>query len=379
MFLLNVLGIIIGIAAIVALISIGNGLELYVTESLEDFGADKIMVIPGSFRGPATGSGGVSLSQSDEDMINKIRGVDQAIGIAYSQYPIKYKKELVTVYIAGVDAKKATNFFDNVGSFEIDTGRYFRAGESRVGVIGSMIATKAFDKPVKLGDSLVIKDYNIEAIGIMKSMGNSQDDSMVLLPLETYRTLFGASDEFSMIFVKATDEDKVKSVADDITKELDDEYGEDVFSAMTSEQIVEQVSGILGMITLVLGGIASIALVVAGVGIANTMLMSVMERTREIGIMKAIGATDYQVMEIFITESAMLGLIGGIIGVMLGSMMSAAIGLYGQTLSFALKPAVTPQLVVLALSFSVIVGIVSGLWPARKAAKLQPVEALRYE
>ncbi len=377
MFILNVLGIIIGIAAIVALISIGEGMQSSIEEAFEDFGADKIIVMAGGFQGMASGTG-VSLEDDDVKLIEHISGVSDAAGMVYNQYPIKHRDEFATVYVAGLEAEDAKDFFEDVASFEFESGRYYKKGERKVVVVGSRVKT-AFDKELDVGDKVEIKDMDFKVIGILKSTGSPQDDRMIMMSIDDYRDIFGETEELTMIYASATNADNAHKVAEKIEEELDDKYGEDVFSAISSEQLAEQISGIFDMITLVLAGIASISLIVAGVGIANTMLMSVMERTREIGVMKALGATNYQVMEIFLIESAMLGFFGGIFGIILGVVMSQAISFYGETLFFALKTSVTPELALFALGFSVIVGVISGVWPARRAAKMNPVDALRYE
>ncbi len=183
-----------------------------------------------------------------------------------------------------------------------------------------------------------------------------------------------------MIFVKVSDVSKTEKIADEIEEELDEEYGEGYYQATTSEQMAENVGSIFSILTFVLGGIASIALIVAGVGIANTMFASIMERTKDIGVMKAIGATNYNVMEIFLVESALLGFFGGLIGCTIGFILSQIITLVaGSFLPVPFETVVTIETIIMSLGFSIIVGIVSGLWPARKAAKMQPVEALRHD
>jgi len=194
------------------------------------------------------------------------------------------------------------------------------------------------------------------------------------------RELVGGKDTLTLIYAQVSNTDNIDNIADKIKDKLEDKYGENTITTLTSEQMAEMTSSIFSILTFVVGGIASISLIVAGVGIANTMFISVMERTKEIGVMKAIGATNYNIMEIFLIESAMLGFIGGSIGCVIGYALSVLVNVFAAgMLPITFEATVTLEMIALGLGFSVVVGIVSGIWPARRAAKLQPVEALRYE
>lgn len=379
-FSLTVLGIVIGIAAVVGLVSIGEGMQSSIRGSLEQFGADKIMVFPGSFEAAAGGGYTISLDEKDLDEIRGIKGVKTAAGIWMLSYPVNYRGEAKSLYIAGLDPKEALDFFENIQSFELEDGQWVKENQKYAADIGALVAQTTFESAVEVGNKLDIKDVEFKVIGVLKSTGDPHDDNMLLIPIETMREIFGGGDELTMIFVKASDESRVDAVADDIKKKLEDRYGEDTISAMTSEQIGERVSGIFGILTLVLAAIASISLLVAGVGIANTMYMSVLERTREIGIMKAVGASDWNVLEIFLVESMLIGLIGGIVGCVVGLGLSQLINaLSGIYLSVLLKASVSPVLFLTGILFAVLVSTLFGMIPARKAAKLNPVDALRYE
>jgi putative ABC transport system permease protein len=264
--------------------------------------------------------------------------------------------------------------------FEIDEGRTVKEGERGVVVVGSRIIDDVFEEEVNIGDTLYIKDKKFKVIGSLKSIGNSQDDQNIYISLDDMRELVGGKDSLTMIYAQVSNVNSIDDVAEKIEKKLEDKYGENTIIALTSEQMSEMVGSIFSILTFVVGGIASISLIVAGVGIANTMFISVMERTKEIGVMKAIGATNYNVMEIFLVESAMLGFLGGAIGCAIGYILSLLVNVFAVgMLPVTFEATVTLEMILLGLGFSVAVGIVSGIWPARRAAKLQPVDALRYE
>jgi putative ABC transport system permease protein len=321
---------------------------------------------------------GEGLNEDNIDMVESVNGVEIAIGILFKSVPIKYKKENLIGSVMGIRSKDTENIFSEMKVFEIDRGRYFKSGERGVAFLGKKAAENLFEKEVNIGDSLYVKGEKFRVIGILKSTANNQRDNAVFIPMEQLREITGSKDALTMIFAKVSDTSKIEEIAEKIEEELDEEYGEGYYQATTSQQIAENVGSIFAILSFVLGGIASIALIVAGVGIANTMFTSVMERTKEIGVMKSIGATNYNVMEIFLVESALIGFFGGAIGSILGLLISQIITVAaGSFLPVPFKAVVTIEMIIMSLLFSFFVGIVSGIWPARRAAKLQPVDALR--
>jgi len=372
---------VIGIGAIVALVSLGEGMKYSIANQLEKIGPNKIVVMPQiSFQmGGTHGFGTEELTDNDLNKIKNIRGVSIAIPIFFRTLPVKYKDEIRNLYVTGFPVKEAENFFSDVQNFEIDEGRFMNKNEKYAAVLGSLLKKDMFSEDMKIRSKIQIEGKDIKVVGFLKPIGSAQDDSSLMMSIEGLREITGSTNEITMILVKATDDPK--QVSKKIEDVLDKIHGEDTFMAMTTDQIIESISKIFGIISLIFGGIAAISLLVAGFGIANTMLMSVVERTREIGTMKAIGATKGKIMRIFLTEASLVGFIGGIIGIVFGLLAYSIIAGFSYKIVGISLPAViaSPFLLIFVLCFAVFVGAVSGLYPAWYAAKLNPVEALRYE
>jgi len=373
---LTALGIVIGIAAIIALVSIGEGTNAAVSEALGSLGANTIFVTSGGGGGGFGAPGSSeSLGKKDLNDIKSVRGIETAVGISVKSESVTFKGETKRLSFFEVDPKDAENFFTGLGVVQLDSGRFFKSEEKHIVVLGHNIADKTFSDSIKVNDKLTVKDQKIQVVGIIKETGSSQYDSIIISPLEDSST----DVEYTIIFARVNDPDRIDDIAANVQKEMDDIHGEKTFFVFTPKQLTQQIGTVTNMLSLVLGGIAGIALVVAGIGIANTMLMSIMERTREIGIMKAIGASNRNVLEIFLMEATLIGLIGGVVGDILGIGLSETIGIVLKNYGMAFSTKVTPELLGLGLAFSVGVSVLFGLLPSRKAAKMNPIEALRYE
>ncbi len=376
---LTLLGVIIGIATIVALVSLGDGMKYSVEERLNQLGADRIIVVPNSMGrsgfGPPRST--EMLSERDVERIKSVSGVELAVPLTTKTLPVDYKGSSRFLGIYAFPADDAEKFFSGVQSYEADEGRFLKDGEMRSVVIGSLVASKIFDKNPHIREKLVIKNTDFRIVGIMKPTGNQQDDSMIIMTAESLQDITGSKD-ISVVMVKANGD--TEKVAKKIEETLARLHKEELFTAMTTQQLMESINQVLSIMTLVLGGIAAISLLVAAFGIMNTMLMSVLERTREIGVMKAIGATNSRVMSIFLAEAMLVGLIGGAAGVLTGAVFSQLVsGIASAMMGITMKPVILPQLVAFSIGFAVFVGALSGIYPARRASRLDPVEALRYE
>jgi len=219
---LTILGIIIGIAAIIGLVSIGEGLREAVSNQLESFGSDKIIVSPSSSDGLGfSGFFGEGLKEADVKKIENVNGVKTAAGVLFKTLTVKYDKEVKTTYVIGINAKDAEKLFLEIQAFELNEGRYFKEGEGGVADIGSLVAKEMFEKEVKTGDFIFIKDEKFKVLGVMKSIGNSQDDSQIYIPLSDLRDLMGGKDSLTMIFAKVTDSSRIDEISKNIEKKLD--------------------------------------------------------------------------------------------------------------------------------------------------------------
>ncbi len=381
--LLTLLGVIIGIAAIVALVSVGEGLQYAVNEQFEKMGMDKIMVMPGSPDSPGLSGmmfGMGELTDRDVKIIEKVGGVEMAAPMILESAIIEMGRETAYTYVAGMPVeKKIMKMIEDMQGYEIRAGRDLTESDKYAALIGYGVENDLFDKNVRVRDKIKINGRTFRVVGVMEKIGSRMDDLSIIIPLEQSKEVLNKTDYFYIIVDVKNGED-VSKVAEKIKHDLKKDRNAEDFNLQTSEQLKETAASILGIIQAVFVGIAAISLVVGGIGIMNTMLMAVMERTREIGVMKAIGATEKRIMSIFLVESALIGLLGGVLGIALGSLVSYGVSLAATSYtSIPIKTIVAPYLVVGALAFSMVVGVISGAYPARRAARMDPVEALRWE
>jgi putative ABC transport system permease protein len=374
--LLTMLGVIIGVAAVILLVAIGTGVQGEITGQIEGLGSNLIFVFPGDLEGGQGGGGGgtiKSFTTNEAELLSRRLG-DQAVVVPVLQAPgtIENGNRTMRTTVAAADEN-----VDEVFTADLESGRGWRRSEvtagSRVVSLGSSVVDELFPGTDPIGETVTLEGQRFTVIGTIESQGGSitgDQDNQVNIPITTAQRLFGTTD-VSMIMVKAADADNVDRVQAQINRILAPSFGED-FTVFTQEQTLGLLGDILGTLTFMLAGIAGISLLVGGIGIMNIMLVSVSERTREIGIRKAVGAKTYDILSQFVIEAVVLSVAGGAIGIALGWL--GALGLQ------ALVPTeVTPWAVALAFVFSAGVGIFFGVYPAYRASALDPIEALRYE
>lgn len=386
--LLTLLGIAIGIMAIISLMALGEGMQQAITGELSSL-SDVIIVSTGgggfsSFGGGESTSTGEYFTQRDIAGIERLQGIKEVSTQLSGSGLAEYNGKTTVLSLTGMEVSVMKLQY---ASQNLEAGGFLNEGDQNKIMIGYSIAHDTFDADISVGGRIKINGEKFFVSGIFgkQGMGGVSSDSMVLMSSRDFKKLTGQSN-ISLIYLRVNNVNDAESIATTIQNAINENHGKkDFATATTMTSILKTVQNIIGILQLVLVGIASIALVVASIGIMNTMLTSVMERTREIGIMKAIGATTRDIMSIFIIEGVLMSGVGGIIGIILGVFGSQALTLIlGSFMSmgggsFQLVPIITITSVVLAVAVSLIVGILSSLYPAWKAARMSPIEAVRYE
>ncbi len=390
---LTMVGIFIGIAAVVSLISLGQGMKEAIGSVFLNIGADKLVISAKSssdFSGPPGSSAASNLTIHDMNVVKKVKGIDKVGSRLIKSAKLEFNKEVKFYFAASMpDDDEGRQLIMEVNRYEIESGRLLKKGDRFKAFIGNNVAKKGgvfSKKGIEVGNVLKINDADFEVIGILKKTGNPQQDRVVIIPEDTLREVLKISkDKVDVIAAKVQKGVDINHVADDIERAMrrdrNVDVGKEDFRIQTPQQILETLNSVLTIVEVVLIGIASISMLVGGIGIANTMYTAVIERTKEIGVMKSIGAQNKDILIIFMIESGLLGLVGGAIGIVLGIGLSKLVELLASVaLGTSLIKAFFPwYLIVGALLFSFLIGTISGFLPARQAASLKPVDALRYE
>lgn len=379
---LTILGVVIGVAAVITMVTLGNGATKSVSDQISSMGSNLVMLIPGQRFGPG-GGGAPDFKVSDAQAIrNQIRSVSAVAPVAATSATAVYQARNWSTSVTG-----SNNEYFTAGNWELAAGRLFTEAEERAGrtvcVIGSTIREKLFGGGNPVGSEIRIKQFACEVIGLLKpkgqsAMGSDQDEAVVM-PLRTVQRRLTGNQDVRRIMVSVSEGasiDAVKSQIEALMRERRNiaDSEDDDFRVIDTRQIAETLTSTTRILTMLLGAVAAVSLLVGGIGIMNIMLVSVTERTREIGIRLAIGALERDVLLQFLIEAVVLSSLGGIVGLALAAGAS-----YIMTGVLNVPFIFDPRINVIAFLFSAAIGVVFGYFPARRAAQMDPIEALRHE
>lgn len=379
--ILTILSVIIGIASVIALVLLSDGLLNTVNEQFDKMGGRVIIVLAGNFQGNPFESGRLSkenmLTIKDAEDIEKIPAVENVFAMNYLNAQITYRNQDEFAYLATLPVEKMDDAFDFF-DVSVSEGKTFNGKEGNNAVIGDYIAKKMFDREIKTGNKIKINDMDFRVLGILESIGNESDDSTIYITRKAGDDLLNYEDSVNYIMVKTKADTDNKDTVKRIERLLAKTRDEENFMIISADDFLELITRLLTLIKVILATIASISVVVGSLGVINSVYTSVLERTKEIGVLKSIGAKINDITFIFVLESLLLSLAGGVIGFGLGVAIAKGVSLYAASAGFDMFTiSITVEIVLLAFILSVIVGIVAGLFPARSAAKLNPVNALR--
>jgi len=381
--ILTILGIVIGVAAVIIMVTIGGGATVQVKQQIASMGSNLLMVTPGKRMGPGQSSGNIPFKQSDAEAIAREVGSLQSVSpVSSKSVKAIFGNQNWSTQVTGTD-----NSYITATNRSIKSGRQFTDSEARSGaavcIVGETVVKKLFGGQDTLGEKIRLEKISCEIIGIFmgkgqSSMGTDQDD-IVVIPLSTFQRRFAGNQDVSMIQISVQDGVSTEKVRKDIEQLLRvrrhiSPSDDDNFNVMDMKEIASMLTGTTQMMTALLSAVAAVSLLVGGIGIMNIMLVSVTERTREIGIRLAIGAFEHEVLLQFLVEAVVLSSFGGLIGIVIALVTSVWLaGILGVPFVF------NASIVLVAFLFSAAVGVIFGYFPALKAARLDPIEALRHE
>jgi putative ABC transport system permease protein len=387
---LTILGIVIGVAAVIAMVALGQGAQDSITGTISGIGTNLVFIIPGNDQNNVRNARPLTVqdTQAIGDPFLAPHVGEAAAMVQGSNIEVSAGGEQTLTVLGGITPEYFT-----VRNFKVAEGEEINEehllGRASVVLLGVEVADKLFDRHEGLvGETVRIEGQPFRVIGVMEKKGGSafgSEDDIVLIPMTTARTRIvrRSTDRVDVVMAQAVDSDSVPLATEEISNVLRARHrtgvGEDDFTILSQADFLQTAAAITGVLTLFLGFIAAISLLVGGIGIMNIMLVSVAERTREIGLRKALGARKRDILVQFLVESSLLSLIGGLIGIFLGWLIAFSVGLIAAANNTDFTPSVSIGAVVLATAFSTAIGLFFGIYPANRAASLQPVEALRYE
>ena len=381
---LTILGIVIGVGAVITMVTLGNGATRAVSDQISSLGSNLIMVRPGQRLGPGRDSAGAPrFKASDAEAIAaQIGSINAVAPVANKSMTVVYAAHNWSTTVTG-----STDAYFTVGNWQLADGRVFTKAEQRTGkavcVIGATVRKELFGDRPPLGDELRIKNFACEVIGLLQSKGQSamgmDQDDIIVIPLRTLQRRLTGSQDVNTLMVSAQDSGDTDRIMADLRLLMRERRKivaneDDNFSILDTRQIAEAMTGTTKVLTMLLGAVAAVSLLVGGIGIMNIMLVSVTERTREIGIRLAIGALEREVLLQFLIEAVALSSLGGVVGITLATLASLGLAKVMQV-PYVFDPGIN----LLSFLFSAAIGVIFGYFPARRAARLDPIDALRHE
>ena len=381
--LLTVLGIVIGVAAVITMVTVGNGATQAVREQIESLGSNQLMIRPGQRMGPGGSAGAPSFKLEDVDAIaNQIAGVKAVAPQRQQSMTVVAHGRNWSTQVIG-----SSNQYFILDNRQIRQGRYFEPQEEQSGaavcVIGTTIEKEIFGSSNAVGQMLRTGQFSCRVVGVLESKGQAaiggDQDDLVVMPIQTFQRRVSGNTRVSAILVSVDSQIDRALVTESIRllmrerRSLSD-ADDDNFMILDTEEIARRVSSTTEIMTMLLGAVAAVSLVVGGIGIMNIMLVSVTERTREIGVRLAIGALEREVLMQFLIEAVVLGAMGGVLGVVI-----AFIGSFALAATMGVPFIFDPSINMIAFLFAALTGVIFGYFPARRAAQLDPIEAVRHE
>lgn len=365
----------------------GQGLKNAINGQFNALGSDKLIIAAkGNILSFGLSTDAVKITTKDIETIRQTHGIERAAGWIYSTSKIEYNNNVRYFMISGYPTtKNEVELLWQASNYKLLKGRIVEKGDTFKAVLGyEYTRPELFGEEIDVGDKITIQDKEFKVIGFWDRTGSPPDDQGIIIPYSTYEELFHKRDEVGIIIAQIQPGENSNLVAASLNKELRKdrhvEEGKEDFTIETPQQLSAAFTTIIDIVQIVLIGIAAISLAVGGVGITNTMYTNVLERTREIGILKAIGAKRKDIIIIFVLEAGMYGLLGGIIGLLIGSSLALAVeAIFSVAIGPFLDIQLNPMLLIGALLFAFILGCIAGITPAKRASKLNPVEALRYD
>jgi putative ABC transport system permease protein len=382
---LTILGIVIGVFLVTSLLSLSEGIKGAILKQLKTLGGEALLIHPGETTDiKNVFLGKVEFKKEEIEAIKRVEGVEKVMSLLWKGVNVRYEGEKKIVLLYGIFWQENLELLREKMGWSLKEGRWPIVGKNEV-VVGNLVKEDIFPK-IKTNTEIIIKGKKFKVVGILKSTGDKIDDGAIMVDLKFYREITGDKNwgPLAIAIVKAGfgPEEVAEKIKSQLKKMGKRKRGEErpSFSVITSEKASGIVGNIMAIMQFVVFSFSSIAILVGAIGIMNTMYTSVRERTREIGLLKAIGAKNSTISLIFLIESGLIGLVGGFLGTILGLALAKAIEIYLQFHPFFyLKAFISPLMIIFVLTFSFLIGCLSGFFPARQAAKLKPIQALRYE